>query len=835
MTLLRSAFRSLIRTPLVTLVVVLSLGLGIGSNTAIFSLMHQIMLKPLPVPEPGELVLVHSPPDFKSGRISTNDAGDQGYAFSYPAFRELEGAGDGAIELAAFRSLGANLATDAGTTSGEMLVVSGAYFPALGISPRLGRFITGQDDVHGAGNPVVVISYGYWQDQLGGDPGVIDESIKVNGQPFTVVGVAPPAFTGLTLGHTPDVYVPLAFKPRLTPGWDGTDRYNDYWLYLFGRLGPGSTPERAAASLNGPYSGIVAEQAAGMEERDEEYRERFAASRLDLEPGRRGSSGFREGAREPLWILMAATVLVLMIAMANATNLLLARSAMRRRELGVRVALGAGRRHLMIQLLTEALLLALAGGAVGLLLGWWTLSMIVGWIGGGGMSVYFLTTRLQWPVLLFGLGVVTLAGHLLGLYPAWEASRRDVIESLGDGSGRGSAGRGPARVRRALVAAQVVISIVLLVPTGLFTRSLLNLLEVDLGMPIDDLITFRVAPDQNGYSQQRIRELYDRMTVELETVPGVTAVTSGVVPLISGNNWVSTLTVEGFEGGPDIDSNSSLNMVAPGFFTDLQIPLLAGRDFAPTDEAGAPRVAVVNEAFADHFFEGRNPVGRRFGQGWGDAVELDTEIVGLVPDTRYSSVRADPPRLFYLPWAQISTLNDMAFYVRSALPAGETIVGLRRVMTAIDPDLPLENLRTMPEQVREDLMADRIVMQLSALFAALATLLAMIGLYGVMAYSVARRVREIGIRMALGADRTRIRSLVMRDLLRLLAIGLVIGIPLALAVSKVAESQLFGVTAFDAPVLAAAVALLALASLAAGIIPGHRATRVDPVASLRQE
>ncbi len=835
MTLLRTAFRSLTRTPLVTLVVVFSLGLGIGSNTAIFSLMHQILLKPLPVPEPGELVLLTSPRDFKGGRQSMNDAGELEYIFSYPVFRELETAGEGAIELAAFRSVGANLATEAGTTSGALLIVSGAYFPALGVQPALGRYLTPQDDVDGAGNPVVVLGYGYWQDQLGGDPLVLNTAMKVNGHSFTIVGVTPPTFTGLTLGNAPDVYIPLAFKPLMTPGWDGTDNYRDYWLYLFGRLAPGVTREQALAALNGRYAGLVEEQAATVEGRDEEYLQRFRESRLALEPGRQGNSSFRDGARAPLQILMAATVLVLFIAMANATNLLLARSAMRRRELGVRVALGAGRRHLMVQLLSEALMLALAGGLVGLLLGSWTLSLIIGWIGGSDISGYFLTTRLQLPVLFFGIGLVTITGLLLGFYPAWEASRRDVIASLGDGSGRGSTGRGASRVRRALVAAQVMVSIVLLMPTGLFTRSLSNLLNVDLGMPIDDMVTFRVAPDQNGYSQERIRTLYERMETELAAIPGVRVVSSSVVPLISNSNWGSSLTVEDFGGGPDVDSHSNLNMISPDFFSNMGIALLAGREFTTADGADAPQVAVVNQTWTDHFCAGENPLGKRFAQAWGDDVELDIEIVGLVRDTQYSSVRQDPPRLFYLPWSQLGQLNDMSFYVRSALPADEVIPELRRVMMTIDPDLPLENLWTMREQVRENIMADRIVMQLSALFALLATVLAMMGLYGVMAYSVAQRVREIGIRMALGADRGKVRSLVMRDLLRLLAIGLVIGIPLSLVLAKFAESQLYGVSFFDAPVLAAAVFVLVLAALTAGIVPSQRATRVDPVDSLRQE
>jgi len=835
MRLIRIAVRSLRRAPIVVLVVVFSLGLGIGSNTAIFSLVYQILLRPLQVPEPQELVLVNSPGDLKSGRSSTNDAGGMDFIFSYPAFRELESAAAPTIELAGFRSLGANLATDSGTASGSLLLVSGSYFNALRIQPHLGRLITPGDDIPDGGNPVAVVSYGYWSDQLGADPEVVNSNLRVNSHAFTIIGVAPQGFTGLTLGNTPDVYVPLDFKPLMTPGWDGTDRYDDYWLYLFGRLASGVSPEQAETAHNGTYRGIVAQQSATVSGLTEAEMEQFRVSRLTLNSGKRGNSGFREGAFAPLLILTAATILVLLIAMANAANLLLTRSAMRRQELGIRVALGAGRRHLMTQLLTEATLLAFAGGIVGLLLGSWTLSLIVSWIAEGEATVYFLTTSFQLPVLIFSLVLVMVVGFLLGLYPALEASRRDVVASLGDGSMKTSSGKGAARIRRALVIAQVSVSVMLLFPTGLFTRSLSKLLNVDLGMSTEDLVTFRVSPDLNGYTQEQVRQLYLRMVEELEAIPGVSMATPSLIPLISGSNWGSTIAVEDFEGGPDTDSFSNWNSVGDDFFADMGITLLAGREFGPGDGQGAPQVAIVNQTFAEQFTKGENPVGKRMTQGWGENIELDIEIIGLVQDTKYSDVKQDPRRIFYLPWQQRDLVNDMSFYVRSALPSEQTIMELRRVMTTIDPDLPLENLWTMDDQVRSNIMADRIVMQLSALFALLATILAMMGLFGVMAFSVTQRTREIGIRMALGADVPQIRKLVMSDLLRLLVIGMTIGIPLALGVSKLAESQLYGVNAFDLPIMAATIVTLCLAALLAGLLPARRATQVDPVTSLRQE
>jgi predicted permease len=833
--MLRYAFRSLARTPVVTLVVVFSLGLGIGSNTAIFSLLHQIVLRSLPVPDPGELVLFNSPGEFKSGRQSMNNAGGSEYIFNHRTFRALEADSSGVAEVAAFRQGSANIATEASTVSGSVLMVSGDYFSALRIRPLMGRFLNRQDDVPGHGNPAVVLGYGYWQEKLGSDPQVVDRQIRVNGHSFTVVGVAPRGFTGLTLGDDPDVYVPLAFKPQMTPGWDGTDRLNDYWLYLFARLVPGTSREQAAAALNGAYRGLVEEQAATVTGRDEAFIERFRQSRLTLIDGRHGNSSFREGSRTPALILMAASILVLLIAMANAANLLLARSTQRRKELSIRMALGAERRHLMGLLLSEALLMALAGGAVGLLLARWTLSLLVSWIGSGEGAVYFLTTRLQWPVLLFALGLSAATGLLLGLYPAWEAARRDVSDTLREGVGKASAGRGSARVRKTLVGAQVTISVLLLVPTGLFLKSLVNLVRVDLGWPTEQLVTFSVSPTLNGYTQERTRSLFKRMEEELAALPGVSAVTAGLVPLISGSNWSSGLTVEDFGGGPDKDADSSLNEVGPGFFARMGIPLLAGREFGPEDDLGGPQVAVVNETFARHFFGEESPLGKRFAQSWGDNVELDIEIVGLVKDTNYSDVKQEKPRLFYLPWRQDDNLGYLTFYVRSGLPTGATISSLRQAMAGLDPDLPLENLQTMEAQIRDNIQADRIVLQLASVFALLATGLAMLGLYGVMSYSVAQRVREIGIRMALGAAGGRIRRMIFSEMLVILGLGVGTGIPLALGAARLAESQLFGVTAFDGPVLAGAIAALTLAALAAGYLPARRATRVDPVGSLRVE
>jgi predicted permease len=827
----------LVRARLLTLVVIFSLGLGIGANTAIFSFLHQIVLRSLPVERPQELVLLKSPSDFKSGRSSTNNAGDQDSIFSYRVFRGLEKRPQGVAGVAAFRMFGANLAFRSQTVAGSVMVVSGRYFSVLGVTPWMGRLIEPEDDVHGAGRPVAVLSHAYWQNRLGARPEVLNQPLRVNGQVLTVVGVAPRGFTGTTFGDQPDVMVPLSFKPTMTPGWDGTDRWDDYWLYLVARLEPGTTRARAEAALNGVYRGLVEEQAAATQA-DWPVPgdlERFRQSKLSLVEGRQGQSSARDSARVPLLILMASTVLVLLIAVANTANVLLARAAERRKEMAIRTALGASRGRLVRQVLAEALLLALAGGATGLLFAWWTVRfMALGMSRDGSSMPADLSARLEWPVLLFALGVSLVSGVLCGLYPAWQAARGSVAGVLKDQSGRASGNLGAARIRKTLVAVQVTVSAMLLVPTGLFLKSLSNLLRVDLGLDTGNLITFSLAPELNGYKPAESRALFVRAEEALAAIPGVRSVTSATVPLIGGSNWGNTLTVEGYSRDPKADTNSMFNMAGPGYFGKLGIPLINGREFTDRDVAGGPKVAVVNERFAKYFFGNQNPIGRKFGGGRGH-VTLDTEIVGVVKDSHYSDVKKTPPRVYYTPWRQSDDTGEISFYVRTALPVDRIMPQIRTVIKQLDPNLPVEDLRTLDEQIRRRIRSDRMVLELSAAFAALATILAMLGLYGVMAYSVTRRTREIGIRIALGAPLASIRGMVMRELLLILAAGLALGIPAAIALARLTESQLFGVKSFDLGVVGAAGAALAVSALLAGYLPARRATRISPVVALRDE
>jgi len=831
MSQLRFAFRTLRKTPFVTGLAIVSLALGLGANSAIFSLFHQVVLRPLPVLEPDRLVNLGAPGP-KQGSQSCNQAGDCDAVFSYPMFRDLERVQTVLTGLAAHRTFGATHAYQGRAKGGEGLLVSGAYFAVLGLQPALGRLLGPEDDRGEEGSRVVVLSHEYWRRHLAEDPAVLGQGMTVNGQALAIVGVAPRGFGGTTLGANPEVFVPLALHRSMQGPFVEQEERKAYWLYLFGRLNPGVSIEQARAALDVPYRAILHEVEVPLQSgMSDDTMARFRARQITLEPGRRGQSSLHAEARTPLLILFAVTAVVLLIACANVANLLLARSAARASEIAVRLSVGASRRRLVGQLLLESCLLALLGGAAGLVVAGWTLDLIASMLPGDATAV--LAFELSLPAVAFAGGLALSTGVVFGLFPALQSTRPDLAATLKGQAGQPGGSRGAARFRAGLVTAQIALSMALLASAGLFLKSLVRITRVDIGLRTEDVVTFHLSPVRIGYTPERALALFENVERELARIPGATGVTASMVPILSGSNWGSNVSVQGFEAGPDTDTNARFNNVGPGYFRTLGIRLMAGREFDERDAAGAPKVAVVNEAFTRKFGLGRDAVGKRMKQGSGG--ELDLEIVGVVRDAKYSEVKAAVPPLFFRPCRQDPQVRSLSFYVRTGLAPESFLRAVPAVVAGLDPELPVEELRTLPQQIRENVFLDRLIGTLAAGFATLATVLAAVGLYGVLAYTVAQRTREIGLRMALGADRRRVRAMVLGGVGRLTLLGGTIGVGLALAVGTAARSLLFEVEGHDPLVLAGAAALLTLVALGAGWLPATRASRVDPMRALRYE
>ncbi len=827
---LRLALRTLFASPFVTGVAIVSLAFGIGANAAIFSLFNAILLRPLPVTDPGRLVNL-SAPGPKPGSTSCNMAGSCEEVFSYPMFRDLERAQTVFSGVAAHRLFGANLAFRQQTISSEGVLVSGGYFPVLGVRPAVGRLLDSRDDKVTGESRVVVLSHSFWQRQFGGSPDVTSETLVVNGQTMTIVGVAPEGFDGTTFGPRPQVFVPITMRESMEPGFEGFANRRSYWTYLFARLKPGVSMEQASAALNGQYRAIVNDVEAPLQKgMSDRTLARFRTRQVLVTPGARGQSSVGREAGTPLTILIGITILVLVIACANIANLLLARGASRAGEMAVRLSLGAGRGQLVGQLLLEAGLLALFGGLAGLVTARWTLRLMASIMPAEAAAA--VPIELDPTVLLFA-GAVTIATALLfGLFPALHSTRPNLIVSLRGQTGQPSGARSAALFRYGLATGQIFLSMLLLATSGLFAKSLFQVSRVDLGLDADQVLTFGISPRLNGYSLDQSLQLFGRLEDELAAVPGVTRVTAGLVPLLAGSNWNSSLSVEGFPAGPDTDTDASFNVVGAGYFRALGVTLLAGREFAAADGKGQAKVAVVNEAFARKFNLGRTAVGKHMSTG-GD--KLDIEIVGLVRDAKYSDVKDAVPPTFVLPYRQSLPFGAMTFYVRTSLDPEQALAAMPKVVARLDPNLPVENLRTLPQQARENIFMDRFIAILSACFAGLATLLASVGLYGVLAYTLAQRTREIGLRMAVGASPARVRRMVLRQVAVMAVIGGSTGLAAAVGVGIVARSLLYKLNGYDPVVLVGAAVLLAAVTLGAGYIPARRASRLDPMGALRYE
>jgi predicted permease len=830
---LKYAARALMKAPFMTTVAVVSLALGIGANAAIFSIFDEMLLRSLPVHEPERLVNLANP-GLKFGSTSCGSAGSCDEVFSYLMFRDLEEAETGFSDLAAHKTIGVNLSLAGRTVSGEGLLVSGGYFSTLGVQPRVGRLLSGIDDENIGEHFVAVLGHDYWERELGADPGVLNQTLIVNGQPMTVVGVAPVGFHGTTLGSQPDVYLPITMREVLTPIWSGFDNRRSYWIYVFGRLAPGVTMEQADAQMNGLYSGIINDVEAPLQTGiSDQQLEQFRARKLILSEGYRGQSNMHRDAETPLIMLFCITGLVLLIACANVANLLLARGARRGMEMAVRGSLGGQRRQLVGQLLTESVLLGILGGAASILVAYWTLGLMEGML--PPEEAQAMAFGLRPSVFGFTAILALGTGVLFGLYPALHSTRRDLVTIIKSNTGQPSGSKGARRFRGSLVTAQIALSMTLLVVAGLFVTSLANVTRVELGIASDNLVTFSVAPMLNGYEPERSAGFFQQLEEELAAIPGVTQVSSSMVALLAGNSWGNSVRVEGFENeDPEVDRGSRYNQVGPDYLSTMGMPLIAGREFGLSDVAGAPPVAIVNEAFTRKFnLNGREAVGKYMAEGGGD--DLDIQIVGVVQDAKYNDVKQAVPPLYLRPYKQDETLGFLTFYVRTATDPAPALRAIPDVVRRLEPNLPVDDLKPMADQIRENTFGDRMISILAAAFATLATLLAAIGLYGVLAYTVAQRTREIGLRMALGANRGRVQTMVLKQVSTMLMLGGALGLVAAFGLGGLAESILFGVERLAVVPMVAAVGLLGVVAYGAGYLPARRAARVDPMVALRQD
>jgi len=830
---LKLAVRSLLKAPFVTVVATVSLALGIGANAAIFSLYNQLILRPLPVPQTDRLVNL-SAPGPKPGSQSCNQAGECEDVFSYPMFRDLEQQQTVFTGLAAHVAFSASLAARGQTLAGGGMLVSGSYFPVLGVQPALGRLLGPDDDKVAGESHVVVLSHAYWETRFARDPNVLNTTLTINGQPMTIVGVAPRGFEGTTLGTEPKVFVPITMRGLMQPNFGQLfDNRRGYWAYLFARLKPGISITQAQSALNVPYHAIINDVEAPLQKgMSDQTMARFKARVVTLAPGARGQSSVHAQAEAPLTLLLGVTAFVLLIACANIANLLLARAAARAGEMAVRLSIGASRWQLIRQLLTESCLLAALGGVTGLLVARWTLDLMTSLLPDNQATM--IDVHLDATVLLFAAVLTLGTGLLFGLFPALHSTRPELSSSLKGQAGQPSGARAAARFRTSLATAQIALSMALLVAAGLFVKSLINVSRVDLGLKVDNVVTFSISPALIGYKPEQSLALFERLEGELSSQPGVTGVTDSLVPLLAGSNWGSDVGVEGFKAGPDTDSNSRFNEVGPGYFRTLGIPLMSGREFTRADAGTSAKVAIVNEAFAKKFGLGRDAVGKRMGAGGWNGPK-DIEIVGLAQNAKYSEVKRDIPPVFFRPYRQDDKLGFINFYLRTAIDPEQLISTIPKVVARLDPNLPVEDVKTMPQQVRDNVFLDRFISVLATAFASIATLLAAIGLYGVLAYTVAQRTREIGLRMALGAAPSRVRGMIFRQVGVMTLVGGAIGLAAAIGLGRLAQSLLYQLQGSDPAVLAGAAVALTIVALGAGFIPAHRASQVEPMRALRYE
>jgi predicted permease len=825
---LRHAVRSLAKSPVFASVAVLSLALGIGANTAVFTMLDHVLLHRLPVLNPEELVQLKEVGDHYGSNTGMN-------SLSYPIYEDFRDRNQVFSGMLCRHQLPVSVSYAGRNERSAGELVSGAYFQVLGVRPALGRLFTSEEDRVRGGAPLAVLGYDHWKTRFAGDPSVVGRQILVNNHSLTVVGVAERGFEGVERLFPTQIYVPVVMAQQITDEDRPFDNRRRRWLQVFARLKPGVTLAYAKASLQPIFHRVLS-----MEVQQKEFahaspymRQQFLRMTLDIKPGGKGQNVAERFLEAPLWAMMAMVGLVLLIACANVANLMIARSAARQKEMAVRLALGATRGRIIRQLLAESALLSLAGGVLGFLISPWIMRLLADVMPQMDPPLKFLADP-NLRVLCFNLAVTAATALLFGLAPAWKAARPDLASTLKDQAGA-VAGGGQAGWRKVLVAAQVGLSLLLLIGAGLFVRSLNNLKDLNPGFDVAHVLSFSVDPTLNGYQTDRAKLFYKQLTQQLAALPGARMAALCVVPPLTFDQWDNTMTVEGYVAKPGENMDSHVNYVSPGFFATLKIPLHAGRDFTERDSTGAPRVVVVNEKFAHHYFGEHGAVGRHIGLGSDPGTKTDIEIVGVVGDTKYETMRLETPRQVFFPYLQNNWAAQMTAYVRTDLGPAQMFPALRTAVRRMDANLPVYLMKTVEHQRDDSLSVERLAASLSTAFGVLATVLAAIGLYGVMAFLVARRTREIGIRIALGARTGNVIWLVMREVLLLVGIGVAIGLPAAFAVTRQRASQLYDITPNDPATIALATLGIAAIAALSGYLPTRRATRIDPVTSLRYE
>jgi predicted permease len=827
---LRYGLRSLRKSPLFTVVAVLTLAFGIGANTAIFSVMDQVLLQLLPVKHPEQLVLV-----AERGIRFGDSWGDND--ISYPMYRDFRDGNQVFSGMFCRYPMSISLGYGDRTEQVAAELVSGSYFPVLGVTAVTGRTLTPDDDRVPGGHPVAMLSHSFWRSRFSSDPFIVGRQIVINGYTFTVIGVSQAGFDGVELGYKSKVFIPMMMQAQMTPRSDRLEARGLTWVTAFGRLKPGVDIAQATASLQPLMHNILeAEvQEPTLQHYSDYDRAQFLKNSIDLLPGSQGWSGLREQMQTPLWVLAALSGAVLLLACANLANLLLARATTREREMAVRLAIGAGRQRIIRLLLVESLLLAVIGTAVGLGLAFLADRVLLAtYFSGDSAGDFSISSVPNMRVLVFALGMMFLTVLGFGLAPAIQSSQADIALTLKDRAGSVVGGR-QVFLRKLLVSSQMALALLLLIGAGLFLRTLANLENSGPGFSTEHLMAFTVDPSLNGYTDERTKDFFRRLTDDLQALPGVSSVGLSTMPILQGYGWTNPVIAEGYSADPGQEQRPICDMISPKLFTTLGVPIVAGRDFTVLDTRP---VTLINETFARKYFAGRNPVGLHIGLVDDRTAAQDIanlEVVGVVKDLKFKNLRDPAPPQAYFPYWQDEKFRFMTFYLRTRIDPQQAMQAVREGVRQLDPNIPVVNLRTIDEQIGLSLKTERLVASLSVVFGALATALAVIGLYGVMAYIVARRRREIGIRVALGALQGNVLWMVMRQVVLLSGAGLAIGALLAFALGSLIRSQLYGLQPHDPFTFVSAGLVLAVAAGMAGLIPSWRASRVDPMQSLRDE